>query len=97
RWRDIGDLRIELRDAVTAAAVERPTAGQPVKKHRTLRWILASSAALAAAGVVLVWVLSRNAGGDAVPVTRTTVSLAANERLVAVQTTSVAITNDGRR
>jgi eukaryotic-like serine/threonine-protein kinase len=96
RWRDIGDLRIELRDAFTVKDAESLPADRP-KQSRKARWVFPLAAALALSAIAVVLVLSRNAREGAAAVTRTTVSLAANEQLIASQTTSVAVSNDGRR
>ena len=93
--RDIADARIELDDSPASdAASTAPATGGT--RRRTLSWL---GAAAGLAGVLaVVWALSTNAVDRSLPVTRTTITLPANQELDTVGGAApLALSPDGRR
>jgi serine/threonine-protein kinase len=97
RFRDIADVSLELRDAISSAE-QTPVVRSVVNKHRAISWSLVGTL-LVSIGIVIAVVLLFSSGGrETARVTRMSVTLPPNAELEATQGTApLAISADGRR
>jgi serine/threonine-protein kinase len=98
RIRDIGDVRLELDDTLASAAEEGAGVEGP-PRWRGGRWGRAVTGAAAVIGIAaLVWALQPGRNDTTQPVTRATVTLAADQQLDTTNRAApLALSPDGRR
>jgi Tol biopolymer transport system component len=96
RLSDATDMRIEIEDAIAAPATAEPTAaviGAGVLGRRTLILGLGALASVAVIASFATWNLKPT---PATPVTRTVITLPADQRLTSGENPAVAISPDGK-
>jgi Tol biopolymer transport system component len=99
RFRDIGDVRMAIDEALTSPADDGGEGPARARGPQAFRSVLGAAVLVALGSVVVsVWALSNRRDDVAATVTRTTVILPSNAELDAGQTTApLALSPDGRQ
>ena len=99
RFRDIGDVRIEIEETLAPGVDTAPGAERRATSRPGLRWAPATAVVVAAMGIgVLLWRLNARAVDTALLVTRTMVTLPADQVLdTRDRAAPLALSPDGRR